>query len=92
METTVNFEADKARLARAILNIDNDEVLEKVKRRLGNVIPWKEKKSVSGNLTSRMIEKFAGAWTDSRTAEEIVDAIYNSRQSDTGNRVNPFNE
>lgn len=29
MDTTVNFEANKARIAQAILNIDNDEVLEK---------------------------------------------------------------
>jgi len=42
MDTTVNFEADKARIARAILNIDNDEVLEKVKRSLNRILKLKD--------------------------------------------------
>lgn len=91
MDTTVNFEADKARIARAILNIDNDEMLEKVKRSLSKIFEWKSK-TASADLTARMIEKFSGAWTDSRSAEEIVDDIYSSRYSADSNAQNPFDE
>lgn len=69
METTVKFEAEKARLARAILNIDSGEILERVKYSLENVLEWKEKKMATDNLTTRMIEKFSGAWTDNRSAD-----------------------
>ena len=37
MDTTTNFEANKARLARAILNIDSDELLEKVMQSLTKI-------------------------------------------------------
>lgn len=91
MNTTVNFEADKARIARAILNIDNDEMLEKVKRSLSKVFEWKNKETTD-DITARMIERFSGAWKDSRTAEEIVDDIYSSRYSAIHNTENPFDE
>lgn len=78
MDTTVNFEADKARIARAILNIDNSEVLEKVKRSFNKILDLKNKEQMV-DITAQMIDRFSGAWTDSRTAEEIVDDIYNSR-------------
>ena len=42
MDTTINFEADKAQIAQAILNIDNDEVLEKVKRSLNRILKLKD--------------------------------------------------
>ena len=74
MDTIVNFEADKARIARAILNIDNDEILEKVKRSLSKVFDLKNKETKT-DITARMIEKFSGSWTDNRTAEEIIDDI-----------------
>ena len=80
MNTTVNFEIDKARLARAILNIDNDKVLENVKLSLSKVLEGENRKTAK-ETTARMIEKFSGAWTDSRTAEEIIDDIYSSRHS-----------
>lgn len=91
MDTTANFEADKARIARAILNIDNNEMLEKVKYSLSKVFEWKSK-ATPVDLTARMIEKFSGAWIDNRTAEEIVDDIYSSRYSAGNHTLNPFDE
>lgn len=89
METTVNFEADKARISRDILNIDNSEVLAKVKRSFYRILNSKKTKT---DVTAEMIERFSGAWSDSRTAEEIVEDIYNSRYSAENNSKNPFDE
>lgn len=36
---------------------------------------------VSGNHTAEMLEKYCGAWKDSRDTDEIVKDIYSSRRS-----------
>lgn len=91
MDTTVNFEADKARIARAILNIDNREVLEKVKRSFYQIFDLRNREPAA-DVTAQMIERFSGAWTDNRTADEIINDIYNSRRSAGDNHKNPFDE
>lgn len=89
----MELEADKARLIRAIANIDNKAIFNKVKRQLISVLNLKEEsKANTDKLTQQMIQKFSGAWSDSRSAEEIIEEIYNSRLSHTTEKPNPFDE
>ena len=91
MDTTIDFEANKARLARAILNIDSDELLEKVMRSLDKIFACDEPSS-ENELTAHMIARFNGAWSDNRSAEEIINDIYSSRRSSNNTNKNPFDE
>ena len=91
MDTTTNFEANKARLARAILNIDSDELLEKVMQSLTKIFSSSDNQP-RNDLTAQMIARFNGAWSDKRSAEEIIEDIYNNRHSSTNPNQNLFVE
>lgn len=91
MDTTTNFEANKARLARAILNIDSDELLEKVMQSLTKIFSSSDNHP-RNDLTAQMIARFNGAWSDKRSAEEIIEDIYNNRHSSTNPNQNLFDE
>ena len=90
MNATLNFEADKARLARAILNIDNDTILEKVKHSLLFIFAKDNQKSE--DVTAQMINKYSGAWKDDRSDDEIINDIYSQRYSKKDTQPNPFDE
>ncbi|MCD7850191.1 MAG: hypothetical protein LUH63_10900 [Parabacteroides sp.] len=46
MDTSLKLEADKAELARAILSIENDDILEMVKHRLYGLLNLKKDKQL----------------------------------------------
>ena len=92
--TTWKLEADKTALIREILNIDNSELIHQLRTYLhkhassGKV----EDKDFHKTYTRHMIKEFCGAWRDDRTAEEMVDDIYENRSSVKRDATNIFNE
>jgi hypothetical protein len=73
---TLSLEANKTALIRDILDIDNAEVIHRLHRYLRTHSTPKAKKMT----TSAALEEFCGAWKDdTKTAEEMVDDIYNNR-------------
>lgn len=91
--TTLEFEADKARLVRAIINIDNKRVLEEVKRNLRGILNLSQgNEMVTDDITQKMLQRFSGKWSDDRSAEEIIEDIYHSRFSCNDDQSNPFDE
>lgn len=92
--TTLKLEADKTALIREIVNIDNVELINQLrdflrKRASNQRVNDKEFNKLH---THRMIKEFCGAWKDERSAEEMVDDIYNTRLSTGEDPTNIFNE
>lgn len=90
--TTLEFEADKARLVRAIINIDNKGLLEEVKQNLRGILNFSQGNEMADDITQNMLKRFGGKWSDGRSAEEIIDDIYRSRFSSKEDQSNPFDE
>lgn len=79
--TTLELEADKARLAHAILSVEDASVLAELKKHINKVLKLNApdtSKNVSTALTKRMLKKYAGAWSDSRSTDEIINDIHAS--------------
>jgi hypothetical protein len=73
---TFSLEADKTALIRDILDIDNAEVLHRLRRYLHT----HSTKSKTKKDKAALLDSLCGAWKDdTMTAEELVDEIYNNR-------------
>lgn len=92
--TNLELEAGKMELIREIANINSNKMLANVRKRLYDVLrptyPYKTEESK--RLTQNMIRKYAGSWDDTRSADEIIDDIYDARLSHKDNCINPFDE
>jgi hypothetical protein len=73
---TLSLDADKTALIRDILDIDNAEVLHRLRRYLHT----HSTKSKTKKAKASLLDSLCGAWKDdTKTAEEMVDEIYNNR-------------
>lgn len=92
--TTLKLEADKTALIREIINIDNVELIHQLRDFLRKHTSGEKvsNKDLNSKHTHQMIREFCGAWRDERSAEDMVDDIYNSRLSNKDDTTNIFNE
>ena len=92
--TTLRLEADKTALIREIVNIDNAEVIQQLRDFLHKRVSNEKvgDKDSQKEYTRQMIKEFCGSWKDERSAEEMVDDIYNSRLMPKRDITNLFNE
>lgn len=92
--TTLKLEADKTALIREIVNIDNVELINQLRDFLRRRTSNQRANDIEFNKlhTHQMIKEFCGAWKDERSAEEMVDDIYDTRSSTREDPTNIFNE
>lgn len=95
---SLKLEAEKAELARAILSIDNEQLLINVRSRLAGLLDIKKetfKMPVDTDndlLLDNSLHKLAGIWANDPEADKIYDAIRNGRQSGVTRHIVPFDE
>lgn len=86
MNTSANISSS---LLREISDIIGNEQLSRKVLNAIRAIRREEHKVPTDNIE---FERLFGAWKDSRSADEIIDDIYNSRQADYERRIESFDE
>lgn len=92
MDTSLKLEADKAELARAILSIESDDVLEKVKSRLYGLLNIKKKQMIMDADKDAALHRLAGIWKDDSEIKNISEYIKQGRKSNTTRHIVSFDE
>ncbi|RHR58794.1 hypothetical protein [Parabacteroides sp. AF17-28] len=92
MDTSLKLEADKAELARAILSIENDDILEMVKHRLYGLLNLKKRQATIETDKDAALHRLAGIWKDNPEVEKISEAIKQGRQNNTTRHIVSFDE
>ena len=75
--TELYMNSEKAMLAQYILSIDNYKTLDAVKQRLYGFV--RIKMGDKSRSSDDVLDMIAGRWVDDRSADEMVDEIYQSR-------------